>query len=144
VVDNSVPSIIPFQLFGIDTNENPIVSPIINLQLIYPVFHGFVTQVNRPLPSELVLANKRVLVSSGDVTFPINSGSMDWSWIAIPQGSQFTSWYENVENAGVIGSEGLFATGESINLSSALWNNIPYWVYITNWRGSVNTLILKH
>ena len=145
VIPNVVPILKRYQLQGIDTEDNSFVSPIIELQTVYPVFHGFVTQSNKPLASELsITTNKRPIISSGDVTFSINSGAMDWSWIAIPQGSQFTNWYENVENAGLIGPTGLFATGVAISLTSAQWSNVPYWVYITNWRGAVNTLILKH
>lgn len=143
-VDGSTPKIVPFQLFGIDTQNNPVNSPIVNLQFVHPVFHGFVTQPNKPLASELsITTNKRVVISTVDVTFALNTGDMDYTWIAIPQSTQFTKWYENVENAGLIGDTGLFATGIAINLTSAQWANVPYWVYITNYRSACRTFIFQ-
>lgn len=148
-IDNSVPMTIGYRLESTNTKNAAINSNTFNIESIYPVFSGFVTQVNRPLSTDINItsSNKRVIKSNGDTDFTINSTAYDYSWVAIPQynSTQYTTWYVTSLNNGAIGgATNLFDTGESITLSmSGLWSNIPYWIYITNYRTPIQTIILK-
>jgi hypothetical protein len=146
---NDSPTTVSYIIESSNTKNVSINSNIFSINSIYPVFSGFVTQVNRPLSQDIdiINSNKRVIRSNGDTSFTLNSSNSDYSWVAIPQYlnlDQFSTWYVTALNNGNIGGSGnLFDTGESINLTSSLWTNIPYWVYITNYRTPIQTITLK-
>ena len=147
-IDNSLPMTVGYRLESTNTKNVAINSNIYSISSIYPVFSGFVTQVTRPLSTEIdiINSNKRVVRSNGDTDFTIDSTAYDYSWVAIPQynSAQYTSWYVTSLNNGNIGGSGnLFDIGESINLTSSLWTDIPYWIYITNYRTPIQTITLK-
>jgi len=149
-INNSSPITKTYRLESENTNNQTILSSSFSFRSIFPVFSGFVTQVGRPLSSALniVNSNKRIVLSNGDTVFTINSAATDYSWVAIPQtgNTQYTNWFITALNSGSIGgSSNLFDTGESILLTSAtgLWTNIPYWIYITNYRTPIASITLK-
>ena len=149
-INNSTPITKTYRLESENTNSQTILSNSFTFRSIYPVFSGFIAQADRPSSSSLdiVNSNKRIVLSNGDTVFAINSAATDYSWIAIPQtgNTQYTNWFITALNSGSIGgSSNLFDTGESVLLTSAtgLWTNVPYWIYITNYRTPILSITLK-
>ena len=97
---------------------------------------------------------KVVANSDIPITIAFASASNEYIWFAIPDSSDAkTSWYETDINQGTIGGAAttgptdlgpnLFPTAQVILVSSALWSNVNYKVYIANWQSAAGTFQLS-
>lgn len=146
----------------LDSDGNPYSSPLpsgitssksTSITGIYPWFWGVEASGgvpvgdNRPTPTgDLVSGGTKVVASSnGTICVNFNSSSDDYIWFAIPSTSTSkTCWYITALNNGDIGGSvspggNLFPSFDSVNVSTACWNNISYKLYISNYQSEVTT-----
>lgn len=114
---------------------------------IYPVFHGVFDTL--PVASTVNMSSltKSVILSTGDVTIPINANDK-FLLIAIPQVSTVkTRWFVTELNQGSIGGvSNLFASPVSVNKNSpnSYWNNVSYRFYISNYKTTLTEIQLRN
>jgi hypothetical protein len=156
-----IPNIIPisknYRIEGINSKNQKFWSNSFILSSVYPVYSGKVNSPGatpmRPIAAQELLydSTKAVIQSNGDVTLSFNSVSDDYIWFAIPTTSQlFTKWFITALNTGNISGAvsiggNLFPNPDTISLTSlqGLWENIPYRVYVSNYRTSVASITFK-
>jgi hypothetical protein len=138
---------------AVDTQSTLFISSNFTISSIYPYFWGKVSSggaapgVNRPVSNQALInsGNKVVASSAGTITINFNTTSDDYFWFAVPASMPIkTNWYVNVINNGSIGGPvslggNLFPAPDSviINSPSALWNNILYNIYVTNYQSAI-------
>jgi len=161
VVPMVIPNIAPisksYRIEGVNMKDQTFISNLFTLLSFYPVYSGVVnspgaTPTRPTAVQELLLtATKAEIQSTGDITLTFNSVSDDYLWFAVPATSLlFTKWFVTQLNTGNIGGAtspggNLFPDPDTINLTSieTLWNDIPYRVYISNYRTSVASITFK-
>jgi hypothetical protein len=102
-------------------------------QGIYPIFYSV---SNTPPVANQALINtstKSVLPSDGTLNIEFGA-SGQYIWFAHPASMPTkTKWFVNSLNNGNIGTiSDLFNAPTTVNITTALWNGIPYKIYISN------------
>lgn len=148
------PVVIPYRgLFSFDdgpilndSNGNPdsngqimagsVFTNIINVQWIYPYFWG-VSSSNTGI--NYVEGNKVVQPSNGGVVINFNAVE-EYLWFAVPAiVPNFTSWFVTALNQGNIGTPSdLFDAPSIEELTTLLWEDVEYKIYISNYVTTVN------
>lgn len=114
----------------------------------YPWFYGKVTTGTRPTPNAaLAISGIKVVASgSGTLTIPFNSGSGDYLWFAVPNTYAVkTAWAAGLLDAGTIAGEvfaggNLFPAPTNASATTALWSNVSYKIYVSNYQVAIASL----
>lgn len=158
VIPNIVPIAKSYRIEGVNSKNETFLSNLFNILSVYPIFSGVFNSPGatptRPTAAQELIntGTKSVYPSNGGIQLTFDSVSDDYLWFAVPTTSTpFAQWHVTDLNAGNIGGAvspggNLFPDPDTINLTSleALWNDIPYRVYISNYRTSVQTVTFYH
>ena len=100
---------------------------------IYPIFYG--KSNSQPTANQALIdgGTKAIVTSTGTLNITFGA-SGQYLWFAHPAlNPTKTKWYVNALNNGNIGSiSDLFNAPTTVNITTALWNGIPYKIYISN------------
>ena len=154
VIPNTAPIDKSYRIEGLNSKNETFFSYLFKILSVYPVFSGKFNSPGatptRPTATQGLINGgiKAVYPSNGGIQITFDSASDDYLWFAVPTTSTpFIKWHVTDLNAGNIGGAvspggNLFPDPDTISLTSleALWNNIPYRVYISNYRTSVQTV----
>lgn len=151
---NTAPITRQWRAEGLNTNAQQFVSALKTVNSIYPFFFGKVASgglapgLGRPAANQALInsGTKVVAASNGTIAMVFNSTSDDYVWFAIPVSSATKiSWFVDALNQGTIGGAvspggNLFPdhTLVEIDSPSALWNDVQYKIYISNYQTAIN------
>lgn len=132
-VANTVPMARSWNIKATNTQNALLTSTNYTVNSIYPIFYGF--------SNSLPIANQ-ALINSGTKTVKVSTGTLSitfgatgqYIWFAHPSSSTTkTKWYKDaVNNANIGTSADLFNAPTIVSITTALWNNISYKIYISN------------
>jgi hypothetical protein len=111
---------------------------------IYPIYYGKLTCGTRPpVTQELITGGtKSVVCSTGTVTIDFNSGTNEYTWLAIPATSTSkTCWYVTPLDNGCIGTSPIDKYPDecliSIDSGQGCWSGVNYKVYMSGTVGEI-------
>lgn len=151
-IDTSSAGTQKFRITGTNTETNDFTRDL-NLTKLYPWFWGVESSggaasgANRPTANQALIdsGTKVVASSSGTISVNFNSTSDDYLWFAIPTTSGLESaWYINALNNGSIGGAvsaggNLFPDPDTVNIATANWAGVNYYIYISNYQTAVTS-----
>lgn len=111
----------------------------LTVKFIYPIFYGTIgNPVNIDLTSALFLTNyatKAVVPATPSIDITMSSPNVLYLWFAVPASTpDYTEWKVNELNQGFIGQPtDLFGAPQILPLSSNMFSNVAYKLYVSNY-----------
>ena len=122
-----------WRIEGLNTNSIGFNSNNYTVNSIYPIFY-YVSNTP-PIANQALIDSGIKQVVPSDGTLNITFGAVgQYLWFAHPASMPTkTKWYVNALNNGNIGTiSDLFNAPTTVNITTVLWNGIPYKIYISN------------
>lgn len=151
-VNLTTPTSNSWRIEGINTNGVGFQSSNFTINSNYPCFMGKITSATRPTltNANITGSSKFNATPTSNFTASIGSTADQYVFFAQPVAYQTkTVWYQSALNTGSIGGavsagSNLFPDYFLMNLSSGIWSNIQYKVYLSNYPIAISQIEIRN